>query len=144
MTTVWITRIAYTPHGTFGILEVNNFRCYTLERPYDGNLPYKSCIPTGGYTMKRGTFAAGGGYINYEIDYVEGRSNIEIHIGNSITNTKGCILLGAGLSNNGSLLGISDSKKAFDKFIHSMGGQKQARLEINNAVQILDWDCNVL
>ena len=144
MTTVWITRIAYTPFGTFGTLEFNNFRCYTLQRPYDGNIPYKSCIPTGSYSMKKGTFAAGGGYSNYEVDYVEGRTNIEMHIGNTISDTKGCILLGSELSTDGIILGIKDSEDAFKRFMHSLGGQKKVNLEIMNSEDVLMWDVSVL
>ncbi len=141
MTTVWITRIAYTPQGVFGILEANNFRCYTLERPYKDNLTFVSCIPCGEYKLKKGTFYAGGGYENYEIVYVEGRTNIEIHAGNVMTDSKGCILLGLKLGHDGLILKIEDgySRQAIDGFVHSMGGHEEAELVIQNAVDTLIW-----
>ena len=144
MTTAWIFRIAYTPHGTFGILEVNNFRCYTLEPPYDNNKRGVSCIPTGSYTMKKGTYAAGGGYTNYEIQNVQEREYIEIHAGNCVEDTLGCILLGYILDEYPAneispVLGIKGgtSRPALDDFVKSMGGQEIAKLEICNADDIL-------
>ena len=126
MTTVWITRIAYTPQGVFGILEVNNFKCYTLERPYEDNKVNISCIPCGEYMLKKDTFEKGGGYDNYKIVYVEGRTDIELHAVKDITNSLGCILLGLklGSGNDGLMLGIEDgySRQAVDEFVDAMGG----------------------
>ena len=145
MTTVWITRIAYTPQGTFGILEVNDFKCYTLERPYDANRVNISCIPCGKYNIKKGTFDAGGGYSNYEIIYVEGRTNIEFHAGNNMIDSKGCILLGLKLGCKGLTLQIEDgySRQAVDAFVKSMGGHKEAKLVIQNSPIVLIWGARV-
>lgn len=148
MTTAWITRIAYTPQGTFGILEVNNFKCYTLERPYIDNTPNISCIPCGEYEIRLGTFEAGGGYDNYELVYVQGRTFIEIHYGKHMYHSKGCILLGQrlgtvqfkyGESESMIILGLKNGEKAVSEFVKTMGGQEKAKLIIENADQSLIW-----
>lgn len=43
----------YTPGGTNGELYVNGrLLCYTIELPWRGNAPRRSCIPEGRYRLK--------------------------------------------------------------------------------------------
>ena len=83
----------YYPEYTLGILEALDFKCFTLELPRLNNQQDISCI-----------YAAGGfsGYKHFSpkngdciaIDNVMNRTNIQLHSGNWLRNTKGCILVG--------------------------------------------------
>jgi Family of unknown function (DUF5675) len=78
---------------TSGYLAVNGtIQAYTLERPWAGNKPAISAIPSGSYS----------GTLRYdhtdqwriELTGVENRDHIEIHTGNTPDDTEGCILVG--------------------------------------------------
>jgi len=85
---------------------------YTLERPWDGNIPLISSIPTGRYH----------GYVRkntkdrwrIELTDVPNRENVQLHVGNFLADGLGCILLGSNLKSD--LCTLTDSKSAFDKF----------------------------
>jgi hypothetical protein len=78
---------------TSGYLAVNGkIQAYTLERPWQGNAPFISSVPTGTYK----------GIVRYdhtdqwriELQGVPGRTVVEIHTGNTPDNSEGCILIG--------------------------------------------------
>ena len=83
--------------------------CYSLEKPWKGNAPEISSIPAGTYTAS----------LRYdhkdrwrvELKDVPGRKNIQIHIGNTPADSKGCILVGAKL--NPDLCSVQDSAVAY-------------------------------
>jgi hypothetical protein len=85
---------------------------YTLERPWEGNIPLISSIPAGNY----------GGFVRtetkdrwrIELTDVPNRSNIQLHIGNTLADGVGCIMIGASLQDD--LCTLVASKSAFDKF----------------------------
>lgn len=64
--------------------------CHTLELPWVDNKQNMSCIPAGVYRCdwKHGTKPRARVY------GVTGRTGIQIHIGNNIRETSGCILVG--------------------------------------------------
>jgi hypothetical protein len=83
--------------------------CCTFELPWKGNKRNISCIPKGIYDGKyfnSNTFGDA-----WRINNVYGRSNILIHIGNWLGDTKGCILIGMGFSG----IGVIDSKDAITR-----------------------------
>lgn len=41
----------YNPFGTPGQLKGAGFECWTIEKPWVNNEPFKSCIPEGEYTL---------------------------------------------------------------------------------------------
>ena len=95
---------------TSGYLAVDGqIIAYTLELPWQGNTPLISSIPTGQYP----------GILRYdhtdqwriELQNVPGRSNVQIHTGNTPDDSSGCILVGASLSPN--LCGVTGSAKAY-------------------------------
>jgi hypothetical protein len=92
-----LTRIESNNKGVYGILSINHkVICVTLERPWAGNTINISCIPVGSYLCRpinSGKFGA-----TYEVTEVPGRTNILFHAGNSIEDTKGCILVGTNLT----------------------------------------------
>jgi len=84
---------------TSGYLAVNGtIQAYTLERPWAGNAPLISSIPPGTY----------GGILRYdhtdqwriELTGVPGRTNVQIHTGNTPDDTEGCIIVGKQLGDD--------------------------------------------
>lgn len=135
-----LERFAYAPHATFGKLKVSDrFSCYTVERPWLNNKPNISCIPVGLYSLEPSIFHKGG-YQSYEVKGVPDRTLIKIHIGNRAEDVQGCIAVGTKI---GSLFGewaVLDSRTAFDKFMHVMGG-KHAWLSIENKkVEMVNYE----
>jgi Family of unknown function (DUF5675) len=75
---------------TLGSLSINGiFECYSLEPPLTGPAPV--AIPALIYPVTLG-WSAHFQRIVPHITNVPGREEIEIHWGNYVTNTKGCIL----------------------------------------------------
>lgn len=130
---VKIERFAYTPHGVFGELSTDEFKCYSLENPWKNNEPNISCIPFGLYRIKRDDYK--GRYPNFRIiNPPTGRTNIEMHRGNTIRDTRGCILLGTlyRIDNQYNKYLIVDSKDAMDLWMNVMNGINEAILTIFN------------
>lgn len=99
--------------GTFGILSRDGVPlCATLEDPWNNNQVGNSCIPAGTYRCKK---FSGTVYKNvWEVQNVPGRTAILIHQGNTIANTRGCILVGFKLGYLDKNPAVLESKKALD------------------------------
>ena len=104
-----LVRTAYFKSGVWGcIYRDNKPVCATLERPFllgDNGLTKvnESCVPTGTYKFDivmrhKGQSNA---YLVPELQAVPGRSRIQIHIGNWIKDSLGCILVGTEMSSSG-------------------------------------------
>ena len=128
---VELERFAYTPMGTFGVLSMDEFRCFTVERPWLNNKPSVSCIPRGIYTVKFGRFHRGG-YNCYELLDVPGRSLIKIHVGNTMDDVIGCIAVGKGLGYVNDLWAVTSSRKAYDEFMRLAGLRSLRVLKISD------------
>jgi hypothetical protein len=93
------------------------FLCQTLELPDNGNAHMISCVPSGVFPLVYQWSEKHGRDIWHII--VEGRDNIEVHIGDTIIDTDGCVLVGL---KRGPVLctdgvtrdGITQSHGAFD------------------------------
>lgn len=72
-------------------------RCQTLELPDNGNAHNVSCVPTGTFPLTYRWSQKHGRNI-WHIE-VPGRDDIEVHIGNSIIDTDGCVLVGLSRGN---------------------------------------------
>lgn len=94
--------------GTFGILYRDSQPlCVTCEDPWNNNAKGISCIPSGGYKVRK---HSGPRYQNvWEVTSVPGRTAILIHSGNTINDTQGCILVGKGFAMFGDLPAITES-----------------------------------
>ena len=94
MKKVILQRVSYTQNGTFGVLMDSKGMplCVTLEDPWNNNERNVSCIPTGTYKVvpHDGTKFRD----VWRLENVPDRSAILIHVGNSILDTSGCILVG--------------------------------------------------
>jgi hypothetical protein len=116
MKTLYIKRFFMRPNKpTLGTMEVDrDYCCYSFELPWKLNEKYISCIPLGEYH----------GYWDpeeekYRIEPVEGRTGIQIHVGNSVKDTTGCICTGIHFEEDGEFIYFSTS--AFDKLKMMLG-----------------------
>jgi len=124
----------YTPHGTWGDLEVEGEKFSTIERPWLGNEQSKSCIPSGVYnlelrnspTVKR----INGVNEGWEVKNVQGRKYIMFHSGNWVKDSDGCILLGKYKDIVDNSLFIGKSQEAFDEFMEIMDSRMQWEINI--------------
>lgn len=106
--------------GTIGNLFVDEkLICLSLE-PFD-------CIAEGTYHVVADDT---GRWRYYRVLDVIGFTNIEFHTGNTIHNTKGCILTGTGIYWLGEQRGVSQSQKAMDMFQKALGGVTEFTLVI--------------
>lgn len=115
MNKLLVERFAYTPWGTFGVLYMPEYMCYTVERPWLGNRVRVSCIPEGEYELKECMYFRGG-YETYEILDVPDRTLIKIHIANTEDDVMGCIGVGTELGWVKGKWGITNSRQAFAEF----------------------------
>lgn len=106
---------------TSGYLAVNGtIQAYTLERPWAGNQPAISSIPTGSYP----------GILRYdhtdqwriELTGVPGRDHVEIHTGNTPDDTEGCILVGKELGDDLCSIKSGTSKPAYQDLKNAFYG----------------------
>lgn len=104
--------------GVFGVILKDRRPLFTtLEPPWKNNQRDVSCIPPGTYKCRK-SFSNKFQRQLFELIDVPDREVIKIHIGNSISNTLGCILLG--MSYSLSDYAIVNSKLAFDSFMSIM------------------------
>jgi hypothetical protein len=120
-----------TNDGTFGeLLTEGGWKiALTLEEPWRENQRGKSCIPAGTYKMFKRLSPARGIFV-WELKDVPGRSNIQIHVGNFLTDTEGCILVGFQHSDPGAPPSIHDSKRAFRSWMGITEPEDDAVLEV--------------
>ena len=120
-TKVTLTRLSTSKAGTHGVLSVDGrAMLVTLEPP-------KAVVPPGQYKLrlrwsprfKRKLF---------EVADVPGHTDVLIHPGNTIKDTKGCILVG--LRKEGGA--VLQSCKALEE-LHRLLGDSSAVLEVRNA-----------
>jgi len=132
----------YTPFGTWGqwyFNDASQIFMWTLENPWKDNEANVSCIPEGDYRVTRRDSPlikrlTDGAYTKaWHIENVPNRTFIEIHIGNDVSNTDGCVLTGSkpGIVKNG--LWVSESRKAFDRFMQHLDGVDKFILSIKQA-----------
>lgn len=93
LTHLILKRTHMRPDATLGELqtEAGERICYTLEEPWRDNKRRVSCIPPGTYPWAPKPHRSQKRWI---LSGVPGRDGIEIHIGNSLLDTEGCILVG--------------------------------------------------
>lgn len=124
--------------GAFGVLKINGRSfCVTLERPWQNNAPFISCIPCGCYLMKR--IESVNFQTTYEVQDVDNRTDILFHWGNYCIDSLGCILLGesygiiSGASYPMGKRGITNSQKTFRRFMRELKRAETVRLIIQEA-----------
>ena len=97
----------------------------TLELPWKANAHNISRIPAGVYPAFR-FLSPHIGYLLYQLANVPDRVGIDLHIGNSVADTEGCILLGEVQEGDR----IAQSKLAFDTFMGMLTGIERFTLTV--------------
>jgi hypothetical protein len=128
---ITIKRFAYHPAGTLGVMQVPSntvHKFFTIERPWLDNKPFESCIPLGEYKLKWQESPKFDWC--YEVESVEGRTHILIHVANYPTDVVGCIGLGKFLMED--RIAVGRSRAAMAEF-HDLTGGRPWQLKIVNA-----------
>ena len=126
-----LTRFVSAEDRTIGRLDYDDETFWTVERPWQDNKPFVSCIPDGTYPMRRHD-SPKFGKNTWEIFGVPGRTYILIHIGNWSRDVVGCVALGSSVF--GDLSGVSASRKAIDKFYEMTAGKTVEEITIETEV----------
>ncbi len=112
-------------------VHVDELICHTMEPPYRNNSEYISCIPAGEYRLKMTNSPKYGPC--YKLFDVEDRTNILIHKGNTVDDTKGCIMpvstFGVLNTLNGTVFAGLSSGNAYIKLMNVFAGDSHT-LEI--------------
>lgn len=132
MIRVELQRQAYTEFGTLGQWtmfkdDVVTFTCLSAENPDRGNVPKKSCIPEGKYKLVRRHYNRGG-YAAFEIlmadgSPIPGRTHVLVHVGNTMKDVWGCVVLGTAPTAHSGCWGVGPSgtdNGAFTRFMRAM------------------------
>lgn len=132
-----LTRFSYAPDRTEGVVIIdNNNIFYSLEQPWNNNIPYNSCIPDGLYSLEPfqsnkfgDTFALVNPTLNVYKNSQDRKADLDrfaclIHPANFVDQLQGCIAFGMGRklladkSKGGQLdLAVADSRKAVSKIL---------------------------
>lgn len=118
-----------------GVLLVNGQpEMATLELPWKDNEPRVSCIPDGHYKLQRtiNRSTAGGLKIpqTFEVVDVPDRAGILFHIGNTVKDTNGCILVGDSYGYIDEVPAVLGSRVAFNKLIQITNSFGRLELDI--------------
>lgn len=125
---ILLERFCYHPEGTLGLLTVGDEEFYTVERPWEQNLPRISCIPEGEYEMKRRKSPKFGWC--WEVKDVPNRTYILFHSANFPDELQGCIAPGMALMTD--RIAVSRSRDAM-KEIEELTHEKTCSLVIKFA-----------
>lgn len=91
--TILLDRLRTSDEGTFGqLIRQGRQIAVTCELAWQDNLPKISCIPRGTYRVTRYRSPSKGDV--FLLHGTEPRSMVEIHVGNTILDIEGCILVG--------------------------------------------------
>ena len=132
-----ILRFTNNHSPTFGVLFIGHIPTFvTLELPFLDNQSNISSIPLGHYKLslrsasKSLTADIGKAY---ELKDVPSRSDILIHVANTVSDLKGCVGLGMSYGLIGDTYGITDSRKAYRRMMKLLDGQTDLSLDIVNS-----------
>jgi len=122
-----LERFAYSPYGTFGRLIVGDLKLWTVEQPWNDNLPKRSCVPEGVYTLEhhegskyKDTWALVGETVSHWPGEGKKRATCVFHKGNTAGNVWGCIAPGMTLSEDSWAVSHSnDAMAAFRKEMYA-------------------------
>lgn len=116
---VEILRIEESEQGTRGVLRIGKVAfCVTLEPRDEENATNISSIPAQQYICKRVNTPKHGEC--FQVMNVPGRTNILFHVGNTDTDTQGCILVGEKFSKIKNSVSVSNSSNAFFFFMQEL------------------------
>lgn len=113
MTDVFLDRFKSDDNGTFGIMTYDGqYLCHTCEDPWKNNMPSQSCIPAAKYDVI--PYSSPKFPNVWLIQNVPDRFSILIHNGNTIIDTRGCILVGDSMGYIDGLPAVLNSVKTLE------------------------------
>lgn len=134
-----LRRTEMSNEATFGqlCLEDGHVICQTLEEPWRNNQRGRSCIPPSTYKwfIRTSWKHGGNSHRDYDVPELVGvpnRSNVQIHIGNTLADTEGCILVGTQRSDPLCPPLVAGSKTAFAMLMAAIGEHTEGELEVVN------------
>jgi len=148
--TTQLGRYIYSPNmGTFGFLQVGDWRCDSVEEIWKNNQKNISCIPVGTYPLRRAihhisTPDPDDDYDCYEIVDVPNRSAIHLHIAQAIRDLLGCVGMG---SRHGILRGewaVMEARKTFAEYMERMHALERQDSDLWIAIGNVTADGGVL
>ncbi len=114
-----LKRISHDVQGTYGVLLfAQKPIILTLENPWLENRKSISCVPSGQYLCER--YSSQRFPSTYQVTNVPGRTNIIFHKGNTMEDTRGCILTGSKFGIIKGDTAILDSRTAFKMFMNTV------------------------
>lgn len=138
--TAKIIRVEMGDSGAFGVLLLDGQAfSVTLELPWRANANGISCIPAGVYSCQRTTsplvekITGGKWDQTFEVTGVPGRSKILFHTGNTIIDSRGCILIASSFGKLKGDRAILNSGATFDLFMAATRNVKAFTLSIKGA-----------
>lgn len=115
MISLLLVRDDQNAERTMGKLTAEGLSLFTLELPWKNNQHDISCIPEGRYSLAF-TWSQTHQKFMWHICGVPGRDAIEIHIGNTVKDVLGCVVVGLGRQQDS----ISESTAAYSEFLAFM------------------------
>lgn len=119
---------------TLGILRDPNDLaiCCTLELAWRDNMRGLSCIPVGEYFVTRHTSKKNnlklGGQV-FLLHDVPDRDAIQIHIGNTVKDSRGCILVGRTYNKIGNDRAVMHSTETMERLLRDLPEEFMLRVE---------------
>jgi hypothetical protein len=133
--TIKIVRHIYESRCILGKIYVNDkLVCYSLELPYNGNIKDNSSVPAGTYPAHIRTDPDLGWRIEINMSISPGRDYIQIHKGNSPSNTTGCIIVCSTFDENYCTIPAGSSTIAMTSLKNAF---YEARISDGNAITVV-------
>jgi len=134
METIILKRISLNRNGTYGVL-LHEFQpgafqpfAVTFELQWNDNTRNISCIPKGQYLCER--YSSTKYADTFQVKNVPGRSYILFHVGNTQSDSEGCILVGEQFEKVLGKEGVASSKDGFGEFLENLKGESEFTLKI--------------
>lgn len=127
-----------TEYGTFGVLSLGSHRWTTVERPWEHNEPFVSCVPEGTYDLvphdgKSGaTWALVGETVAHYPDGKKPRSTCILEVANLANEVQGCIGVGTWFGHYQRQRAVCGSKDAMAELLDVLKGQPIHQLVIRD------------
>lgn len=124
MKTATLVRDAVSDDVILGTLTIADRTYHVLERPWRNNQRNQSCIPTGVYEAVFLAQTDSGKFRNvYELQAVPDRSDILIHSGNVVDDTRGCLLIGLSRGHQDGKPAVLESRAALAELARLTGNE---------------------
>ena len=131
MKIITLNRIISSDEGVLGLLHINGKPIsVTLERPWQENKAFESCIPFGLYPLTRIESSKAFKYPHYLLEGVPDRTFIKIHVANYPSELHGCIGVGSYFANGA--IAVCKSRKAMDHTMWSLDRHEKLALNIRS------------